>query len=132
MRAFSNHKYPGLQDKLAWYYNEYVARTKAANKKDLYRKGVSRRLRRRFPGFAKLYRFRNDLSHGVLNPSAESLAEAQRLRKQAKRVVEALYAIAARRGHVVPPSIDYYRAIGMPRPFTPSNVGLQPTTGTQP
>lgn len=73
MRTFSNPKYPGLQDKLAWYYNE------AANKKDLYRKGVSRRLRRRFPGFAKLYRFRNDLSHGVVNACRRCVVARSRI-----------------------------------------------------
>lgn len=116
MRAFLGRKYPGLQDKLAWYYNEYVARLKAANRKALYRRGIERRLRRRFPGFARIYRFRNDLSHGVVNSSAESLAEVQRLRKQAKGIVASLFAIAKRHGHEIPKPVDYYEAIGMPRP----------------
>ena len=31
MTKFLNMKYPGIQDKLGWYYNEFVARSKAFN-----------------------------------------------------------------------------------------------------
>jgi hypothetical protein len=79
------------------------------------------------PGFAKLYRFRNDLSHGVVNSSAQSLTEAQRLRTQAKDIVRSLFQIAERRGHVLPQSTDYYSAIGLTAPGTPPNIALQPS-----
>jgi len=132
MRAFLGQRYPGLQDKLAWFYNEYAARTRAADKKTLYRRGIRLKLRRRFPGFAQLYRFRNDLAHGVVNSSARSLAKAHCLRKQAKDVVTSLFAIAARHGHAIPTPIDYYKAIGMQRPITLPNIRLQPTAAAQP
>jgi hypothetical protein len=132
MRAFLGQPYPGLQDKLAWFYNEYVARTRAVDKKTLYRRGIRLKLRRRFPGFAQLYRFRNDLAHGIVNSSARSLAKAQGLRKQAKGVVASLFAIAARHGHAIPTPIDYYKAIGMQQPITPPNLRLQPTAAAQP
>ena len=52
MRAFLRRRHPGLQDKLAWFYNEYVARSKAQNRDELFKRGVEQKLRRRFQGFA--------------------------------------------------------------------------------
>lgn len=111
MKSFLNQKHPGLQDKLAWFYNGFVARSKAANRRALFKRGIVRQLRRRFPGFAKLYRFRNDLSHGVVNRSARSISEAQRLREQTKDMVRELFAILERRGYKVTRDITYYQAI---------------------
>lgn len=128
MRTFLGRQYPGLGAKLAWFYNEYVARVKAVGKADLTRKGVYRKVRTRFPGFAKLSRFRNDLSHGVVNSTAQSLAEAQRLRRQAKDIVASLFRIAERHGHTVRQSTDYYQAVGLTGPSTPPNIRLQPTS----
>ena len=111
MKAFLGHKYPGLQDKLAWFYNEFVARSKAQNRRALYKSGVVKKIRRRFQGFAKLYRFRNDLSHGVVNKSARSVQEALRLRQQAKNIVSGLFTILAKQGHKIPRDTSYYDAI---------------------
>lgn len=111
MKTFLGLKYPGLQDKLAWFYNEFVARSKSTNRTVLFKSGITKKLRRRFPGFAKLYRFRNDLSHGVLNKSAQSIDEAKLLRQQAKDIVEEVFAILERRGHSVRRDITYYQAI---------------------
>ena len=109
--AFLNAKYPGLQDKMAWFYNEFVARSKTSNRRALYKRGVTKKIRRRFPGFAKLYKFRNDLSHGVVNGSAQSLAEAQQLRDQAKHIVSELFTILQKRGHDIPRDTTYNEAI---------------------
>jgi hypothetical protein len=38
---------PGLQDRLAWFCNEYVARSKAKNRDELYRRGIKAKLRQR-------------------------------------------------------------------------------------
>ena len=111
MEAFLKHPYPGFQDKLAWFYNEFVARSKAPTRKALYDAGIKGKLRRRFPGFAKLYQFRNDLSHGVVNGSARSIGEAVRLRNQAKSIAAELFAILEKRGHHVPRNMTYYQAI---------------------
>jgi hypothetical protein len=111
MVAFVGHRYPGLQDKLAWFYNEFVARSKAGNLKQLRQRGIKAKLRRRFKGFAKLYRLRNDLSHGVVNRSAHSLPEAVRLREQAKGVVAELFAILRKHGHDVPRDANYFDTI---------------------
>ncbi len=111
MTAFLKKRYPGLQDKLAWYYNDYVARARASNSKQLYDAGIERKLRRKFPGFAKLYRFRNDISHGVINRSAYSLEGALRLRNQAKSIVDSLCEIALREGHDIRREVTYWDAI---------------------
>jgi hypothetical protein len=132
MQVFIGKRHPGLGDKLAWFYNEYGARSKAHNRQDRRWKRVHRNVRTRFPGFAKLYRFRNDLSHGVVNSSARSLGEAQRLRKQAKDLVASLFAIAARSGHVIPQPKDYWSAIGLPPPATSPNIRLQPPARVSP
>src|SRR6185369_4142136 len=111
MRTFLNRRYPGLQDKLAWFYNEYVARSKAKTRQELFKGGIDQKLRRRFPGFAELYRFRNDIAHGIVNPTAKSLHKTQHLRKQAKAISKSLFEIAAAHGYKLKPSTDYYKAI---------------------
>ena len=111
MVAFLNKKYPGLQDKLAWFYNYYVAKVKAKNKSELLSKKSLLKLRRRYPGFATLYRFRNDLTHGVINHTARSLPKVSRLRQQAKDIVDHLFAVAARAGHSISRDITYQKAI---------------------
>lgn len=111
MIAFLNNKpFPGLQDKLGWFYNQYIAKTKAKTKKDLFDKGIESKLKRRYPGFAALYRFRNDLSHGVINHTARSLQKVIELRQQAKDIVDDLFSVAARAGHVIPRVTTYQQA----------------------
>lgn len=111
MRSFLHQRHPGLQDKLAWFYNRYVTTSKAATRTDLYARGIKQKLRRRFPGFAKLYRFRNDISHGVINRSARSLEEALQLRQRAKDIVNDLFKIAESAGHSIPRATTYHQAI---------------------
>jgi hypothetical protein len=112
LNAFMNGKtHPGLQDKLAWFYNDFIARTPATDLRAAKRLGVYRRLRRRFPGFAELYRFRNDISHGVINKNGRSLANAQRLRQQAKNLVNGLFSEVQHRGHRVSRTTTYFQAI---------------------
>ena len=50
MAKFLENPYPGMQDKLAWFYNEYIAKRKATNKKQLNKSGIKAKLRRRYPG----------------------------------------------------------------------------------
>jgi hypothetical protein len=64
-------------------------------------------------GFAELYRFRNDVAHGVVNLSARSLQKTQRLRNQAKEISRSLFEIAGGHGHAHQPSTDYYKAIDL-------------------
>ena len=111
MRKFFKPVHPGLHHKLAWIYNEHVALQKAPTREKLYNSGIDSKLRRRFPGFGPLHRFRNDISHGEINRSARSLARAMKLRRQAKSIVDELYAITSRAGHDIPRLKNYDDAI---------------------
>jgi len=111
MEEFLSMRHPGLQDKLGWFYNRHVAKAKAANRKQLYARGIAGKLRRRFPGFATLHRFRNDLSHGVLNKTAFSIQSTVNLRVQAKAIVDQLFEIAEATAAVVQRDTTYHEAI---------------------
>jgi hypothetical protein len=112
LKAFTGgKKHPGLQDKVAWFYNEFVARVHSPDLRTAYRRGTAKKVRRRFAGFAELYRFRNDISHGVINKSGRSLQKAQRLRQQAIDMVAHMFALLERRGHRIPRTTTYWRAI---------------------
>ena len=111
MRNFLVKKHPGIQDKLGWFYNRFIARSKASNRSQLYQNGIKRKLRRKFPGFASLYKFRNDISHGVINKTASSKRETLKLRSQAKDIVAELFAIAAKHGYSIDRVITYDDAI---------------------
>jgi len=104
-------KFPGLQDKLAFFYNEFIENPKAKHWKELKSKNIYQEINGIFPGFSELYRFRNDLSHGCINDSANSLETAKHLRQQAKDLVNKLYDIAEENGYKVPRLITYQDAI---------------------
>ena len=111
MRAFLKRKHPGLQDKLAWFYNEFDAPRKAATSAELFEGDITSTLDRRFPGFAALYRFRNDLAHGIVNSTAHSLSETERLREQTKEIAAELYAILEKWGTPVSHDTTFFQAI---------------------
>lgn len=115
MKNFLKNDYPGLQDKLAWYYNEYVARKKAGSKKAFKNQKTYQKIRQKFPGFAEIYRFRNDISHGVINNVANSLEKTKILRQQAKDIVETLFEIADKAGHSIKRDTTYLQAIDFQR-----------------
>ena len=104
-------RHPGLQDKLAWFYNDFVSPTPAPDLQSARRHGVNRKIRRRFPGFAALYRFRNDISHGVINSNGRSLVKAQELRQRAKDIVSELFVIVEHQGRKVRRATSYWKAI---------------------
>ena len=111
IKFLNNNQYPGLQDKLGWFYNKFIGRNKARTKQELYDKGIKPKLRRRYPGFAALYRFRNDLSLGVINNTARSLPKVVKLRQQAKDIVDDLFDVALRAGYSIPRDTTYQEAI---------------------
>jgi len=104
-------KHPGLQDKLAWFYNDFISPVPASELRTARKHGVDWKVRGRFPGFAELYRFRNDISHGVVNRSGRSLTQAQQLRQQAKGIVSELFDVLENRGHKVRRATSYWKAI---------------------
>jgi len=112
LNAFTGgKKHPGLQDKLAWFHNEFVASVQSPDLRTAYKRGAAKKVRRRFPGFAQLYRFRNDISHGVINKRGRSLAKAHRLRQQATEMVAEMFAILQSRGYRIPRTTTYWQAI---------------------
>jgi hypothetical protein len=111
MTRFLERPYPGMQDKLAWFYNKYVARKKSLNRRQLFQSGITAKLRRKYPGFSELYKFRNDISHGQVNRCAASNATATRLRQNAKDLVAALYDATLRIGVEVPRITTYNEAV---------------------
>jgi hypothetical protein len=104
-------RHPGLNDKLAWFYNDFVSPQPAQDLDTARKHGIDRRVRRRFPGFAALYQFRNAISHGVVNHSGRSEAEARRLREQAKAIVSELLTVLETRGHKIRRTRSYWQAI---------------------
>jgi len=111
MESFFHSAHPGIHNKLAWLFNEHVSRKKFLGRTQLYRVGIDSKLRRRFPGFGPLLRFRNDISHGEINRSARSLKRALKLRRQAKSMVDTLYVISTRAGFNIPRLRTYNDAI---------------------
>ena len=112
LKAFTNGKnHPGLQDKLAWFYNAFVARLAEPDLRRARKRGIYTKVRRRFPGFAQLHRFRNDISHGMINKSGRSLEHAERLRQEAIEIVNQLFDVLERRGYQIPRTITYFEAI---------------------
>ena len=101
-------KSPGLRNKMAWFYNEYVATEKAENKGRFENKGIYSKLPEEFPGFDEICNFRNDISHGIINKPLADLENAKRLRIKAKEIVEKLFTIVP---IGIPRDITYEAAI---------------------
>lgn len=103
--------HPGMQAKLAFFYNEFIKESKSSNWKKLRKKSVYKKISMIFPGFSDLHEFRNDISHGRINESAKSLETALKLRNQAKDIVDRLYTITTDKGYSVKRLETYSDAI---------------------
>lgn len=101
----------GLQDKLAWFYNEFVEEHKFSYWNDLRGSSIQSKLGELFPGFQELLSFRNDIAHGVISDIARSLDKSEQLRQQAKDIARKLYEISEINGYKVPRLISYQDAI---------------------
>jgi hypothetical protein len=111
IKFLGNKRYPGLQEKLCWFYNKFIAKAKAKTKTELFARGIKSKLRRRYPGFAALYRFRNDLSHGMINDTAWSLPKTVELRGQAKDIVDDLFEVVRRAGYTISRDVTYQSVV---------------------
>ena len=109
---FDKKSHPGFQDKLGWFYNRYIDTPKAINKEQLYSRGINEKLKLRFQGFDIIYKFRNNIAHGIIDKSSANLKTAENLRIQAKSIVDDLYNIASQAGFEISRSITYELAIG--------------------
>ncbi len=111
VEQFFNTKFTGLQNKLGWFYNSFVARSVAINRKQLFDKGIKSKLKKKFPGFNKIYNFRNEISHGHINRDIAKITETEILRKQAKDIVDQLFKIITKAGYPIKRNITYEIAI---------------------
>jgi hypothetical protein len=111
MERFLGNPNAGLQDKLAWYYNFFVAKSMLVDREKMYKNDIVRKLRRKFPGFGEIYDFRNNVSHGKINPKTANLNNAIRLRNQSKAIVDCLFEIATKAGYNISRDITYIEAI---------------------
>jgi hypothetical protein len=120
MKSFLGSKrgpktYPGLLDKIAWFYNSYIASQKAASKTELFKKDskgeslILKKLELEFPGIKEIHDFRNKVAHGKIRTT--NLANADKLRKQAKSIVDDLFKIAEHNGYPIMRNITYKAAI---------------------
>ena len=105
------HFHPGIQAKLAWFYNEFVATKKAADKSEFAKMKTYEQLEAKFPGYAEIRDFRDGVSHGKIGPAADDLAKALALREQAKDIRDELYSIGKRHDPNVDPNTTYWDAI---------------------
>jgi hypothetical protein len=107
--------YAGLQDKLAWFYNTFIARPPQKTLNRSAKKILYSKLRRKFPGFGQIYRFRNKISHGRVS-SLVDLDYAKRLRIQAKDIVDNLFQIVISKGYKISRNKNYREAINFSGP----------------
>lgn len=105
------HQYPGLQDKLLWFYNEFIARKRAQNKNNFKQMDFYGKIRRKFPGFSDIYKFRNEISHGNMNMNLAKYDKAIDLRKKSKDIVENLFRIMKKAGYKIPRDKMYSQVI---------------------
>jgi hypothetical protein len=102
-------EHDGLQKKLGWVYNSFLADEPITDMRLLAAK-----LEEEFPGFEAIRRFRNGVSHGRIDRSATTLENAKGLRTQAKAIVDRLLHIARDNDLAIDRAVDYQRAIREP------------------
>ncbi len=104
---------PGMRDKLAWFYNEFIEELRAENWEEIGKKNIYDKIDKCFPGFSELCTFRNDISHGRVNDTAKDLQISKKLREQAKDIVNKLYEVLENRGITIKRVETYQEAIGL-------------------
>jgi hypothetical protein len=104
----------GMKNKLAWFYNSFATNPKinlinaTKNQKEKLKDELYERLRVGFPGFDEIYNFRNGISHGKIDSSTANLVDAERLRQQAKNIVNELFRLAENAGYHIPRDVRAY------------------------
>lgn len=96
----------GLQRKLGWLYNTFIASTPVTDLQEL-----EATLEQEFPGFQRIRKFRNDVSHGVIDRSTATIEVAKELRKSAKAIAEHIVEIGRARGLNIERAVEYEMAI---------------------
>jgi hypothetical protein len=98
--------FDGLQSKIAWVYNSFVAREPITDPSQL-----RLRLEAEFPGINAIREFRNNVSHGIIDRSVATLSKAKELRIAAKAIVDRLLSIAEEHKIEIQRGVEYEVAI---------------------
>ena len=106
-----SEKHPGLQDKLGWFYNYFIEKSQIKTRDQMYKNGITGKLREKFPGFNEIHKFRNDISHGKVDKTITNRNDAEKLRQQAKNIVDELFDIIANADYKIPRDKTYKDAI---------------------
>jgi hypothetical protein len=107
---FGKREY-GLKYKFGWFYNSYIAPVKLKKSNKLFMDDLLKNLEARFPGFEKIYTFRNPVSHGKIKHSL-TISDVYELRERAKVITsELLEIVNQKEGVVIEKNIDYKNAV---------------------
>lgn len=98
--------FAGLQPKMAWVYNSFIASEPITDQSQLKLK-----LEDEFPGFNVIRDFRNNVSHGIIDRSVATLSKAKELRFAAKAIVNRLLNIAEEHNIEIQRGVEYEVAI---------------------
>jgi len=97
----------GLLNKFGWFYNSYIAPSKLQKSSELFMENLVKNVDARFPGFEKIYTFRNPVSHGKIQHSL-SIPDVYALRERAKAITsELLEIVYQKEGVVIEKNINY-------------------------
>ena len=115
LREFFNDKKGkkkfGLLSKFGWFYNSYIAYSKLEKSSKLFMDDLVNNLETMFPGFEKIYTFRNPVSHGKIQHSL-SIPDVYELRVRAKAITsELLEIVNHKEGVVIEKNINYKDAL---------------------
>jgi hypothetical protein len=102
-------EHDGLHRKLAWVYDNFMAHPPNTNQTL-----PSAALEDAFPGFEAIRKFRNDVSHGIIDRSVATLPNALRLRSAAKAIVNRLLDVARDNDIAIERAVEYSMAISAP------------------
>lgn len=73
----------GLQAKLLWFCQAHISSSMTEEE-----------VSAEFPGYLNIRRFRNEIAHGKIDHTLTNMRDAERLRSQAKAMVDKLFGIA--------------------------------------
>jgi hypothetical protein len=105
-------KHPGLQLKLKWFYSKFIDPSFSDKEIKVPKREVVKNLETTFPGFEKIHEFRNKISHGEIVLSLANREDAEKMRRQAKSIVDKLYdSVAAKTEIKIPRGVTYKNAI---------------------
>jgi hypothetical protein len=97
----------GLLNKFGWFYNSYIAPYKLEKSNRLFMDDLVKNLEASFPGFEKIYAFRNPVSHGKILHSL-SIPYVYELRERAKAITcELLEIVYQKEGVEIEKIVNY-------------------------